>query len=414
MLKNLSKLFSATLIVQAVSFLLMPIITRLYSPVEFGIYQFVVSFSLIVSPLITLSLGHAIIKVQDECFIDKVIQVSFWLSIYFSFTLSLIFIPFVFFLDSVKLSFWHSIALFFLLLGGGIFNLQKFLLLRSNAYGKYSILTIYLSIINNISKIALGLYSSTSLSLILSLVLGNFLSVFILRRSKNLVNLFIFERPTLHDCVFVFNRFKSFCLGLTSNKLIEIALNWHLLIIAPFFGSSSDMGVLALAFSVINTPLYPFLDSITNYGYSEATKNIRKGEKYLGILVKISILGLLISFLSTATILLFGEFLFSVVFGNDWSEASIFASLLIFPVACSFVFFPMYRILANLHELHIYLFSLDCLFLVLISVTLIFALIFGWPLLDVVKASCFWMFLSHIVKGVLVVLVRRYKISDTI
>ena len=82
--RNFIALFSGTTISQIIPFILAPIISRLYSPADFGFYSFFISIVGLLSIIVTLKYEMAIILPSNTKIADQLLQTSILLSVFAS------------------------------------------------------------------------------------------------------------------------------------------------------------------------------------------------------------------------------------------------------------------------------------------------------------------------------------------
>ena len=82
--RNFIALFSGTTISQIIPFIVAPIISRLYSPADFGFYSFFISIVGLLSIIVTLKYEMAIILPSNTKIADQLLQTSILLSVFAS------------------------------------------------------------------------------------------------------------------------------------------------------------------------------------------------------------------------------------------------------------------------------------------------------------------------------------------
>ena len=410
MIKSLSKLFSGNAAVQAISLLLMPIVTRIYAPSELGTYQFITTTALIISPFANLSLAEAIIKEKDDIANKDILLTACLVSFTASVLFSALFQGLIFFdLNGMSLNFGHSLLFFSLLFTSALMSYARACYVRDRCYGKFALQGVYSSLAGNSVKIISGLLYPISFSLILGLVAGNVAAIYYTIYNYGVNKIINIKLPTIRKVFYTLNRLKGFTVHFTFSQFISILISWHLVFFAPFIASPSEVGVLSLALMVTKTPSFPFLSSITKYAYSESAQSYYLNNAIAPKLIKLGLLGLAGTLAVMLIFVLWGEMLFVTVFGADWADASAYAVLLTLPLISSFSLQPSNITLANLFELQTCLFATDIVVSFFLVILCYFAILDDWSIYKYVMANSVTISLSHVCKFGLVVMGSKEK-----
>ena len=89
--KNIGTLFSGSVFATAIPLCLAPILTRQYTPAEFGVFAFFVAIADVILVFATLRISHAIVIPNDKCVSWNIFTTCLFLTVIFSvlvFTLS--------------------------------------------------------------------------------------------------------------------------------------------------------------------------------------------------------------------------------------------------------------------------------------------------------------------------------------
>lgn len=388
---------------QLVSLSLMPVVTRIYSPEELGIYQFITSTALIVSPFVTLSLTYAMISVDRDNEFFSIARASIVLANLMSIFFSIMFLFFIIFFSTLDgLDVQHALYMYFVLISGGLYLIFSTLNIRNKNYIRFSIQGVILSLSGNLSKVGIGSVKPVSESLILGTIFGNFLAIAYSIKFWPLQRINFSTLISSSSITHYALKYKDFSFHLTLSNVISIFLGWHIIFIAPFLGTAKDVGLLALAIMAVRTPSYPFLMTISNYAFNEVARAREEGVNYSIFLVKIGVIGLVLSLSIFFVLYFFGGQLFSIVFGREWVKSEDFALIISFPLISAFALSPIYKAIANIFSFQKALLIADVFFLLIISVVCYFSAILDVDLLSFLRISCFILFALHFVKLIIV------------
>lgn len=345
-LKSVLLLMSGTVFAQLLNILFTPIITRLYSPSEYGVLTSYIAILGIIGFLGSLQYFSAIPVSDSDTKALNITVLSFTILVIN--TIVIIFI----------LSFAGNSILYFLNLDAltdykyliplGFFLSNLFLILNSWGYRKktYTVLTkiqYTRSIVNNGSKVAFSFFLGGSYGLILGQILGQIAGMFPLTKSfLSLIDSKKIHRISTNRIFWSIKRYKNFPLYNGPTILIS-ALSAHLpiIFISTLYGNES-VGFYGLAYSISFLPMTLIGKAVQDVFYSEAAsfgkykiKEIKTlSDKFLKILILSSIFPLII-------MIFYSPSIFALIFGAEWYDAGFFASILAVYAIAHLVFQPI-------------------------------------------------------------------------
>lgn len=346
--KNFIMVVGGTAFAQIFGTLISPIITRLYTPEDYGV------LTIYTAILTTLSLSgfsyeKAIAIADDEDVAINVMALSMVLLMVY--TLGLFFL--VFFFSEFFLGIFNSTILndfrFFIPLGvmlTGIYKILQQWAYRYSDFKAISQTTITQSLYGNTIKIVGGLLSLNSLGLILGRIVSKSAGTFKLLKYSQLMRNqgSILSSISLKRIIYVAKRYINFPLFSAPLTFIH-KFDQHIPIvfIASFFGSDI-VGFYGLAYSITKLPSKLIGTSIGNVFYAEAANigklNPERIQKLSNnITYKLALVGLI----PFTALIISGPQLFSLVFGNQWADSGIYARIISIMVYCHLVFSPITR-----------------------------------------------------------------------
>ncbi|MBL4292712.1 lipopolysaccharide biosynthesis protein, partial [Vibrio fluvialis] len=309
-----------------------PLITRFYSPSDYGVLALYVSFVTIISPFFTMRYVQAIpLPKRDEIAIN-LFSLCVKLILIWSVITSLIFYLFsktIFELFDARAvsSYWWII-----IVGSAGMAFYELLSLWSTREKKFRAMSrsqVNQSLIGNITKIILGALSFKPIGLIL----GQFLN-----QSSGVVSLYNENK----------NKIKELKTKISIDREIKVAFHFreflyyrfpsHLLMIgsiqAPLLMSAllfnkNVTGQLNLAIMVLSMPAYMIGHAMARAFYSEIA-SIGKGnlKKIQLLTFKLQRKLFIVSIPLVIAIASLSEFLFSLVFGKTWEDSGLYAAIL--------------------------------------------------------------------------------------
>lgn len=227
----------------------------------------------------------------------------------------------------------------------GTYNIVLQWSFRDRNYKVITRTKISQSIAANITKVVLGMMKFGPIGLIIGVIIGQSAGITSLAspiiKKKELLSAINFEKLKQ-----VLKRYKNFLLySAPSNYVYTAGNSIPIVLLTSLFGSAVT-GFFGLANNIIRLPMNLIGNSVAEVFYSEAA-NIGKTnpQKIKRLSVQLIKKLALIALVPLITLLLFGPWLFSFVFGVQWYEAGVYAKILSVMVYFHFIILPIGRIL---------------------------------------------------------------------
>ena len=363
------KLASSSIVTQFASLLMVPILTRIFKPEVFGSLAILELFITQLGGIITLGFAGAIVLTKTKKQEIKHIWFSFLVTVLISFT-SLVLVYYssqisqIIKHDYLASLFWFIpiSALFW-----GLRDILRFLNLKYKRFYTLSISNVILSVSLNIFAIYLGYqFGGTLLNYIIASLLATFFSIIILSYKFIFSSLLSFFKG--FDFKVIQNEIKThkqFIYYNLPNSYVSRLANDIPIWILAFYFSNIFIGLYAFANRIVNIPINLISSSLAQVFYQRAADDL---ENNLNIMSKSSIFLFQISLPLFLLLGLYGEEIFSIVFGNEWYEAGVIAKALCFVGIARFSFNPISDLFIVLKKQNIALYKeLTLTFLTLIS-----------------------------------------------
>lgn len=397
-LSNVLKVGTGSIIAQVLGYLFMPLITRLYTPDDFGELAVFMGVFAIISPLVGGKFEVALVLEKQIKNKNILYLLSCVVTLFISF---ITFIVFIFFGDEIVSIFNLSIntALLFLisilLLFFGFFQANRFYLVSNNYFGVISKMIVLEKTINTISKIFIGFIKPSGLGLIVSETIsktaGFFYTSLILFKNKLHVNLH--NQFSLHEIKTLVKKYKKFpTFELMNDWFDSISNNVPILIFAYYF-NNIYVGYYLFANSILKNVITLTSKNFSSVYYKKIseTNEIDRKSFTSKLIATLSVIG----FFPFMMISIGGPEIFSFIFGENWLIAGTYAQ--IFSPYLLILFFlkpinSLYRIYSKQDKLlyfNILNFIVFCLsvtigglmddvFLTIILVSICGVFIYGW------------------------------------
>lgn len=330
--KNILKMVFGTGIARIIGVASIPILTRLYTPYDYGVLAVFVGLIAVISPILSLRYVVAIpLPKKDESAINLV-ALSLMLMGCMSVVIGLIF---YFFIDVFAQ--WFDIAVlqdfwWLIILGAIAVALYEMLSLWATRQQDYSIIArtkVIQSLIGEGSKIVLGLLTIKPLGLLVGNILEQSAgsTAFIYKFKKDFNRLkFHIHKKILYLLWYYYRGFPLF--RLPSQFLLVFSMQAPAFFAASLYGATLT-GQLSLALMAMALPISLIGASVSQVFYGEIS-NLGKGseEKIKNLVIVVQKKLFLVGIPVTLFIFFAGEFIFKIAFGNKWIEAGQYASIL--------------------------------------------------------------------------------------
>ena len=345
---NVLKLTLGNITAQVISIVSIPIITRIYSPYDYGIFAIYMSIVAILAPISTLHFHRAMLLPDNRNDAINLLGLSFLSAMAFS-IIVLIFISLVCFsgflpnewIKKGAQDFLWIVPLGVLIQGSAL--IIQFWALKYKMFNNLALARVTESVTDRSFVIATGfLISATPIGLIGGRILGPFIALLSLAYQTFSHEIkFLFKNLSFIEMRRLSLRYKEFPLYSTSAFIANsIARQAPTLLLAVLF-PTAVVGFYGLVVMMIRMPMALIGDAISKVFFQRATENFENHE----MVAKDSTLlvGYMIYLLFPAIMVLlcFGEEIFSSLFGSSWQEAGHYAQILCLSFLPMFMFRPL-------------------------------------------------------------------------
>jgi len=350
--KNILRMAGTSVVAVLISFLSIPLISRLYSPEDFGNFQVLLSTIGIFSVISSFKYEMAIVIPKRNKEADAVYS----LALVILMTTTIIFSTLLYVFGKVLLSLLNAqvlepyvflmvLAIFF----SGLIQVLRYSLIRDGKFYKLGNNTVLEVAASQGLKIGLGVISPSFISMFISQVSGYVLAI-ILAKKYSTVRM-AFSRKRLAFALFKYKKF--FIFSTPSVFINNLSLQLPVFLIAKYYGPEY-VGYYILAVKLIEAPLSIVSNSISEVYYKEAVDTYNNlpeylPELYFNIVTKLSLFVLIpsvIIFLLAGTIV-------PVFLGMEWTNVALLMEIIIIWKFFEFVNTPVSTTLTIINEQHI-------------------------------------------------------------
>jgi O-antigen/teichoic acid export membrane protein len=348
-LKNILILTSGTVLAQTVSVLIAPLLTRLYTPEQFGVFGIYFTIITIIGSIINGRYHLAIIIPKKDLDAFNLMIGSFL----FSFIATIVFTLFILIidnseisiLDSSKFSFYGYFLPFSVFLIG-IYESLNYWILRNKKYQKASVSKVSQKIGEATLGLSLGL-AGLGKGLILADIFGRLTMSCVAFFQSSLK----FKNIKFKKIIFQLNKYRSFPLNNSFPTVLNVSSSHMPLLIISSIYTDAITGFFNLSRQVLSMPLSMISVSLSQVLLNEISEKIKSNLTIIGIFKKICYRLSLLALIMAIFISIFGPFLFKYIFGEAWLTAGYFSAILAIGFAIKFVVSPFSVLLYPLNKI---------------------------------------------------------------
>ena len=354
--RNVLTLITGTTIAQAIPIAISPILTRIYTPEDFGIFGLYISITVMIGVFVTGKYELAIMLPQEEEEAANILVLSILITIFMS-LLTFLFI-YIWHADIMNLFSNKELSdyLYFMpltILFIGSYQAFNYWSNRQKNYKLMSQSIIVKAISNATGNISFGFLNYSFAGLIFTNIITSLIALCYIVL-KNIASIHK-HNITYEKILSLIVKYKQFPTHTApQNFIYQLTLQLPILIITIMF-SLPILGFFILANRILLTPLSILGNSLGQVFYQKGTSlyTDNKNELYYSIrsmFIKL----LMLSSIVGMTIIYFLPDLFSILFGNRWIQGGAIAQHLLIYLIYRFALEPFTRIYLISKNNHFY------------------------------------------------------------
>ena len=388
-LSNIIKLFSATLVGQVLGILITPVLSRLYSPADFGLFQLFLSMISVIAVISCLSYESAIILPEKNEDAANLVSLCLFLIGTTTIIVSVIFFVFSGFIEQTFNAPGLSRYVFLIPLGivcNSIAFVLSFWMTRREEYGTMAKANVASSFTSRSISIGFGVYSPSPFGLIFGTIINDATIICFLLK-KTVADFHYFRNVSYEKIKYLIFRYKTFPQYNVGSELASsLSIQITPLLLAIFF-TPVIVGYYAMAFLVIRLPSKIIGNSIATVFFQRASeeKNHTGGVKNIVKSVNARLIS--VGILPALLLIIIGPELFTVALGSRWVNAGVYAQVLAPLFFVAFISVPILSIFNVMEQQRISLWF-NVWNLISTVIVLIIAGKLDDPLLGFILLSC--------------------------
>lgn len=331
--RNVMTLSTGVVIAHAISLASSPIITRLFTPENFGLLAIFSSLMGIIVTISSLCYERAIVLPKKDSDAVKVMVLSTIILFLVCF-MCLALVGFLrdsiaVLLGSEELSFWLLVIPIGALLGGFL-NILRFWAIRIKYFRDHAATSIIQTGVGAIIKIATGfLIGAWAGGLIYGALIGVFFAVlFLFIKTIKDETIHLIRGISINSIKQVASEYKKFPYYASWNALLNAVSQSIIVFLFAIFFTPAVVGFYHLGNRVLRMPLAFLSQSVNKVYFQKAALQYASGQEILDGFKKTTFVLITLGILPFVILSFFGSPLFSFVFGKEWSEAGLYVQIL--------------------------------------------------------------------------------------
>ncbi|WP_261824638.1 lipopolysaccharide biosynthesis protein [Vibrio neonatus] len=317
---------------QALTMLFTPIITRIYGAEQFGLLGVFLAILGVLSPIVALAYPIAIVLPRNDDDARGIAR----LSVFITGIISLLIFLIIFFTEKYLVNWFNleSISSFLILIPFAVFfiGLQQIMqqwLIRKKQFKITARIAISQALIVNSAKSGFGVLNPTGWVLILVAVLGNalyFLQLFWGANKWSVEEDKISKSPpssvSMQKLAY---KHRDFAFYRAPQQFINaLSQSLPVLLLVSFFGPATA-GFYTIGRTVLGIPSTLIGKAVGDVFYPRIAAAAYNNENLFNLIIKATLALAAVGFLPFFLIIVFGPWLFSMVFGPEWVVAGEYA-----------------------------------------------------------------------------------------
>ncbi|CAB1259424.1 oligosaccharide flippase family protein [Vibrio ordalii] len=365
---------TGTGIAQAIPIAIIPILTRMFSPEDFGLLALYAACVSILGVVATGRYEIAIMLPKDDEDARLLLQLSMLVALFFSF------------LISIPISIWNAQIARFLgnediavwlylvpvsVLFTGIYQALTYWNNRQKKFINTAVSRVNQSLFQGFAQTSLGFLQVSG-----GLICGQFVgivsgSIYLLKKDRNYKSLIRKSKiNSIQKQGIKYHKFPTY--GVWGALCDAGAVQMPVILLTKFY-SNSVTGMFSLTFRVLNMPTSIISSAIAQVLFQKVVEISQTEPEKLNLyIIKMFLLLFIIYLPAVPVLFIWGESLFSIIFGNEWSQAGVYAGYLVIAVAVRFAVSPLSAVLGLEQNIKMGVLW-QVLYLCTISVTLYFS-----------------------------------------
>jgi len=329
--KNTFTLLSGTTLSMGISIAISPVLTRLYSPEDFGMFALFTSIAGILTVFLNGKYDIAILLPEQD---GEAIHLVF-ISIIITFIIGGLLLLFLFFIKDttlpsniLRLSKWLFMLPLFLVLIG-LYQALYYWSNRKKRYRSISLSRILSTITTSVNNVGFGLSTMKLFGLIAGQIIGQAMSCGVLIKGvTNQLNPFAKPGFCPRKICQTICSYRQFPLHAIPAALLNVLGHQLPILVLSYFFGTPIIGLYYFGYRLLNLPMNIIGNSFSDVAYQHTMVMVHQKQSLSVYMERMTAKLLTFSILPFLLFSIFGGVIFRIVFGKDWEMAGIFVQIL--------------------------------------------------------------------------------------
>jgi len=336
--RNVLTLMTGATIAQAIPIAITPILTRLYTPEDFGVLALFIAITTILGSIANGRYELAILLPEKDEDAINIAAIGLLIAATFSFTLLLLTIIFkqqiANLLGNQDIEFWLYFVPFVVLMMG-LFNILNYLNTRKKLYKDIAKSNVYKSVGMSSVQLGVGFVKSGATGLISGQILAQIISNY--RLAKNAKSYYDTSTVNLPEIKRLAKRYQDFP-NFSMWAVLANSLSYNLInILISIYYSIATLGYYSLSQKMLGIPATLIGSSIGQVYFQKAIIEKQRTGKVVNTFNKTSKKLLILSIAMFTPLYFILPTVFEIIFGKEWGIAGAYGQIILPFVAVQFV-----------------------------------------------------------------------------
>lgn len=321
--RQVATLASGTVLAQLIPVLISPLLTRIYSPGEFGVFALYVSIVVLFTSIMTLRYEMAIVLPKEDNDAISLFHLSVFIAFLISALLLVFFLLFnndiAFFLNAPQLS-EYLLLVPLVCMTTAIYQSFSHWCNRTSQYKKIAVSRVSNSFVMSAIQLVLGAKFPSSPSLISGHLIGQAVALMVIawRWGSNSIFTFKIDLERIKKNA---KKYKDFPFFNTPHAFVDSSRDLLVNIFLIMLSTASSVGIFMLVNRVMLAPVSVIGNAISQVLFRKLSEEVANKNPITEHISKVVKVTFLIACVPTLIVGLFGLEIFSFVFGGEWANA---------------------------------------------------------------------------------------------
>ncbi|MCT7597600.1 lipopolysaccharide biosynthesis protein [Aliarcobacter butzleri] len=334
-------LMTGTTMAQAIPIAISPILTRIYTPEDFGIFAIYLAITSIIAVIATGRYEMAIMLPKEEKDVKSILKLIIILLSIITFATFLIVLIFndeiTNLFENKEISNWLyflPVSVFLV----GIYQVYNYLLIREKNFKRLSTNKIIVSTTNASTQLGYGFIASNGFGLLFGNIFSYIISIYFIIKSKVVNRYFNFRSISIKEVAREYQNFPKY--DVPSVLVNVVANQLPIFALGKYFGLGI-VGFYSLMYKVLMMPINLLSGTILDVFKQRATEDYNKYGNCKDIYTKTFKSLLLLGIVPFTILGIWAPEIFAFVFGEKWKIAGDFAQIVTPMLFLKFIINPL-------------------------------------------------------------------------